>query len=49
MLITAASRYAIRAVFDLAFYGDGKPIKMRDVSTRQGISERYSIKSFSSC
>ncbi|MEW6348465.1 MAG: RrF2 family transcriptional regulator [Thermodesulfobacteriota bacterium] len=41
MLVTAAARYAIRAVFDLAFYGDGKPVKIRDISLRQGISERY--------
>ncbi len=41
MLVTAATRYAIRAVFDLAFYGDGNPIKIRDISVRQGISERY--------
>jgi Rrf2 family transcriptional regulator, iron-sulfur cluster assembly transcription factor len=41
MLVTAATRYAIRAVFDLAFYGDGSPVKIRDISLRQEISERY--------
>ncbi len=41
MLVTAAARYAIRAVFDLAFYGEGRPVKIRDISVRQGISERY--------
>ncbi|MEW6349472.1 MAG: Rrf2 family transcriptional regulator [Thermodesulfobacteriota bacterium] len=41
MLVTAAARYAIRALFDLAFYGEGSPVKVRDISLRQGISERY--------
>jgi Rrf2 family protein len=41
MLVTAAARYAIRSVFDLAFYGEGNPVKIRDISLRQGISERY--------
>jgi Rrf2 family protein len=41
MLVTAAARYGVRAIFDLAFYGNGQPTKIKDISLRQGISERY--------
>ncbi len=41
MLVTTAGRYALRALIDVAFHGNGKPIRIKDISRRQRISSRY--------
>jgi len=41
MRITTTSRYGVRAVFDVAYHGAGKPIQIKDVAKRQKISQRY--------
>ncbi|MFO0572122.1 MAG: Rrf2 family transcriptional regulator [Polyangiaceae bacterium] len=34
-------RYAVRALFDIAFYNDGKPTQVKDIAARQGIPPRF--------
>ncbi len=34
-------RYAIRALFDIAFFNEGRPTQIRDISERQGIPSRF--------
>jgi Rrf2 family protein len=41
MRITTTSRYGVRAVFDVAYHGAGKPIRIKEVPKRQKISQRY--------
>lgn len=41
MRLTTKSRYGTRLVLDLAVYGIDKPVPLRDVSRRQGISLKY--------
>lgn len=41
MKISTKGRYALRLMLDLARYGEGRPISLRDVSQRQGISDKY--------
>ncbi|MCA1959539.1 MAG: Rrf2 family transcriptional regulator [Desulfomonile sp.] len=41
MRITTTSRYGVRAVFDVAYHGAGKPVQIKDVAKRQKISQRY--------
>jgi len=41
MLIATMCRYGVRALFDLAYYGDGKPLQIKEISERQCISPRY--------
>lgn len=41
MRIATASRYAVRAVFDVAYHGAGLPTQIKDISRRQKISQRY--------
>ncbi len=41
MKISTRGRYAIRFMLDLAEFGDGKPVSIKDVSARQDISEKY--------
>jgi Rrf2 family transcriptional regulator, iron-sulfur cluster assembly transcription factor len=47
MLVTTAGRYALRALFDLAIHSNGKPIRIKDISARQKISNRYLEQIFS--
>ncbi len=47
MLVTTAGRYALRALFDLAIHSSGKPIRIKDISARQKISNRYLEQIFS--
>ncbi|MBK7582765.1 MAG: Rrf2 family transcriptional regulator [Myxococcales bacterium] len=35
------SRYAVRALFDIAFYNDGRPTQVKDIAERQGIPPRF--------
>ncbi len=34
-------RYAVRALFDIAFYNEGKPTQVKDIAERQGIPPRF--------
>ena len=41
MKISTRGRYALRLMLDLAVYGDGNPVSLKDVSKRQMISDKY--------
>lgn len=41
MKISTRGRYALRLMLDLAVYGGGKPVSVRDVAERQLISDKY--------
>lgn len=41
MLISTRGRYALRILLDLAEYGEGKYIPMKEVAQRQGLSLKY--------
>ncbi|MGN0985692.1 MAG: RrF2 family transcriptional regulator [Candidatus Enterenecus sp.] len=41
MKISTKGRYALRLMLDLAGNSDGRPVSLRDVSQRQGISDKY--------
>jgi len=34
-------RYAVRALFDIAFYNGGQPTQVKDIAERQGIPPRF--------
>jgi len=34
-------RYAVRALFDIAFYNDGGPTQVKEIAERQGIPPRF--------
>lgn len=34
-------RYAVRALFDIAFYNDGRPTQVKDIAERQDIPPRF--------
>ena len=41
MRISTKGRYALMVLIDLAEQGQGKPVSLRSVAERQGISEKY--------
>ncbi len=41
MRLTTQSRYAVRAVFDIAYHGSGAPAQLHDIARRQRLSARY--------
>lgn len=41
MKISTRGRYALRMMLDLAVNGTGEPIRLKDISIRQGISDKY--------
>ena len=41
MKLTTLSRYAVRSLFDIAYYGNGDSVKASQVSKRQKISRNY--------
>jgi Rrf2 family protein len=41
MRIATASRYAVRALFDIAYHGGGQPTQIKEICKRQKLSERY--------
>ncbi len=41
MKLTTKSRYAVRAIFDIAYHAGGLPAQIKDISERQRISPRY--------
>ena len=41
MMISTRSRYGLRALIDLILHYDGKPILLKDIAEREGLSLRY--------
>ena len=41
MRLTTKTRYGVRAVFDMAFHGDGGPMMAKDIARREGIPLRF--------
>lgn len=41
MKISTKGRYAVRVMLDLALHNTGECIKVKEISARQGISEKY--------
>lgn len=41
MRLTTKGQYAVRAMVNLAFHGDSRPINLRDISVEEGISLAY--------
>lgn len=41
MKLSSKGRYAVRALFDIAFYNDGQPTQVRDIADRQAIPQRF--------
>ena len=41
MQISTRGRYALRIMLDLAIYGKGELVKVKDIASRQEISEKY--------
>lgn len=41
MKLSTKTRYAVRAVFDIAYHGDGKATQARDIARRQEVPLRY--------
>lgn len=41
MKISTRGRYALRLMLDLATYNTGMPVSLKDIASRQGISEKY--------
>ena len=41
MRLSTQSRYGVRAIFDIAFNSEGLETQVKDISRRQGISQRY--------
>lgn len=41
MKISTKGRYALRLMIDLANNTDGNPVSIRDIASRQGISDKY--------
>jgi len=41
MRLSTKSRYGLRALFDIAYNGNGAPAQIQDISRRQDISPRY--------
>jgi len=41
MRLSTQSRYGVRATFDIAYHSEGLETQVKDISKRQGISQRY--------
>lgn len=41
MKISTKGRYAVRLMLDIAINHTGEPVRIKDISVRQGISEKY--------
>jgi Rrf2 family protein len=39
--LSTQSRYGVRAIFDIAYHSEGLETQVKDISRRQGISQRY--------
>ena len=41
MKISTKGRYALRLMLDLAVHNTGEPVSLKDIATRQGVSDKY--------
>ncbi len=41
MKLSSKGRYAVRALFDIAFYNEGQPTQVKDIAERQAIPQRF--------
>ena len=41
MRLSTQSRYGVRALFDIAYHSEGLETQVKDISRRQGISQRH--------
>jgi Rrf2 family transcriptional regulator, iron-sulfur cluster assembly transcription factor len=41
MKLSNKGRYAVRALFDIAFYNEGRPTQVKDIAERQSIPPRF--------
>ena len=41
MKLSNKGRYAVRALFDIAFYNEGRPTQVKDIAQRQNIPPRF--------
>jgi|APFre7841882590_1041340.scaffolds.fasta_scaffold22058_3 Rrf2 family protein len=41
MRLSTHTRYGVRAIFDIAYHSEGLETQVKDISRRQGISQRY--------
>src|SRR5574344_446989 len=41
MKISTKGRYALRLMLDIAMYSNGEPVRIKDISQRQNISDKY--------
>ena len=41
MKISTKGRYALRLMLDIALYSENKPVSIKEISKRQGISDKY--------
>ena len=41
MKLSKKGRYAVRALFDIAFYNEGQPTQVKDIAERQSIPPRF--------
>ena len=41
MKLSKKGRYAVRALFDIAFYNEGHPTQVKDIAERQAIPPRF--------
>lgn len=41
MKLSNKGRYAVRALFDIAFFNDGRPTQVKDIAERQAIPPRF--------
>ncbi len=41
MKLSNKGRYAVRALFDIAYFNDGRPTQVKDIADRQGIPPRF--------
>lgn len=41
MKISTKGRYALKLILDLAVYGEGAPVSLKDIAKRQQISDKY--------
>lgn len=39
--LSSKGRYAVRALFDIAFYNEGRPTQVKDIADRQSIPPRF--------
>lgn len=41
MKLSSKGRYAVRALFDIAFFNEGRPTQVKDIADRQSIPPRF--------